>query len=91
MTNKGVARAVDLEPIDRLEEKVGLLVSVVTRLRAEQAKAAEEHARLTREIEMLRGRLSDAQNSTSELETLREERETLRDRVSEMLTQLETL
>jgi regulator of replication initiation timing len=91
MTNKGVARAVDLEPIDRLEEKVGLLVSVVTRLRAEQAKAAEEHARLTREIEMLRGRLSDAQNSTSELESLREERETLRDRVAEMLTQLETL
>ena len=91
MTKQAVARAVDLEPIDRLEEKVGLLVNVVTRLRSEQTKAAEENARLVREIEALRARLSDAQSSTAELDALRQERDAIRDRVAEMLSQLETL
>ena len=91
MTKQAVARAVDLEPIDRLEEKVGLLVNVVTRLRSEQTKAAEENARLVREIEALRARLTDAQSSTAELDALRQERDAIRDRVAEMLSQLETL
>lgn len=91
MTKQAVARAVDLEPIDRLEEKVGLLVNVVTRLRSEQAKAVEENARLAREIEALRSRLADAQTSTAELDALRQERDAIRDRVAEMLSQLETL
>jgi regulator of replication initiation timing len=91
MTKQAVARAVDLEPIDRLEEKVGLLVNVVTRLRGEQAKAVEENARLSREIDALRARLADAQSTGTELESLRQEREAIRDRVAEMLSQLETL
>ena len=35
MLAKAVARAVDLEPIDRLEEKVKLLVTMIERLRAD--------------------------------------------------------
>src|SRR5207237_8541368 len=42
-------RGVDLEPIDRLEEKVKLLVGVVDRLRAESAQEKEENARLRAE------------------------------------------
>lgn len=91
MAKQAAARTVDLEPIDRLEEKVKLLVNVVTRLRTEQAKAAEEHARLTQEIEALRARLADVQGVDAELDTLRHEREAIRQRVAEMLSHLETL
>lgn len=84
-------RATDLEPIDRLEEKIKLLVQMVTRLRAEQAKAADENMRLSREVDTLRGRLADAQGVSSEIEILRGERDTIRDRVTEMLSQLDSL
>lgn len=84
-----VARTVDLEPIDRLEEKIKLLVAMVTRLRADQARAAEEQARLNQEIETLRERLADAESTNVELTTLREERDVIRTRVTEMLSQLE--
>ena len=91
MTKQAVMRTPDLEPIDRLEEKIKLLVQMVTRLRAEQSKAADENSRLSREIDTLRGRLSDAQGVSSEIEVLRGERDAIRDRVSEMLSQLESL
>lgn len=84
-------RATDLEPIDRLEEKIKLLVQMVTRLRTDQAKASEENMRLSREIDALRGRLADAQGVSSEIEILRSERDAIRDRVTEMLSQLESL
>jgi regulator of replication initiation timing len=85
------AHAVDLEPIDRLEEKVTRLVSMVTELRASQARAQDENARLGQEIEGLRARLADADAVNSELLALRDEREVIRSRVSEMLQQLEAL
>jgi FtsZ-binding cell division protein ZapB len=85
------ARTVDLEPIDRLEEKIKLLVNMVTTLRAEQARAADEQARLMQEIDTLRARLADAESANSELGTLREERDVIRTRVTEMLSHLEGL
>lgn len=91
MAKQAALRAVDLEPIDRLEEKIKLLVAMVTRLRVEQAKAADENARLTQEIDVLRSRLADSDGVTSEMATLRDERELIRTRVSEMLEQLEHL
>lgn len=88
---KAVARALDLEPIDRLEEKVKLLVDTLARMRADQTRAAEENARLAREIDALRARLSDADATNSELTALRDERDVIRTRVTEMLEQLEHL
>jgi FtsZ-binding cell division protein ZapB len=82
---------VDLEPIDRLEEKIQLLVGMITTLRAEQERAADEQARLTQEIDTLRARLADADSTTAELGTLREERDIIRTRVTEMLAHLEGL
>ena len=84
-------RSVDLEPIDRLEEKVKLLVGMIDRLRAESAKAADENARLTHELDAARARLSDAENTSTEVLTLREERNLIRSRVDEMLQQIESL
>ena len=91
MAKQAVLTRTDLEPIDRLEEKIKLLVAMVTKLRADQERAADEHARLTQEIEALRGRLADAESVNSELLTLRDEREVIRTRVSEMLSHLEGL
>jgi regulator of replication initiation timing len=82
---------VDLEPIDRLEEKVRLLVGMIDRLRTDNAKASEENARLTRELESARTRLSDAENASGEVLALREERTLIRTRVDEMLQQIESL
>jgi len=84
-------RSVELEPIDRLEEKLRALVSMVDRMKAEQAKAADENQRLARELDMLRSRVSAGETVAAELSTLKEERDVIRTRVTEMLEQLEAL
>jgi regulator of replication initiation timing len=84
-----LARTPDLEPIDRLEEKVKRLVDMIVGLRADLQRSAEGNSRLTEELEELRARVVDAENSTSELTVLREERELVRTRVADMLQQLE--
>jgi regulator of replication initiation timing len=91
MAKTAVAQPVGLEPIDRLEEKIKLLVDTVTQLRAEQARALDENARLTQELDTLRSRLADAETAHAELATLRDEREAIRTRVADMLTQLEAV
>ena len=88
---KVAVRGVDLEPIDRLEEKVKLLVGVIDRLRSDQARAADENTRLNRELDALRARLTEAEGTSSELTALREERALIRSRVDEMLSTIESL
>jgi regulator of replication initiation timing len=85
------ASAVDLEPIDRLEEKITRLVAVVAQLRAEQARILDDNARLMQEVDAMRARLTEADGTQSELLALRDEREIIRSRVSEMLQQLEAI
>lgn len=88
---KTLTRTVDLEPIDRLEEKVKLLVATLEQLRAEQARLTDENARLGRELESMQERLNEAEGTAPELLSLREERDVVRGRVAEMLEQLEAL
>jgi FtsZ-binding cell division protein ZapB len=89
---KGIAtRSIDLEPIDRLEEKVKLLVDVIERLRGESERLAEENTRLARELDEARGRLDEAEGVSADVATLREERDLIRTRVNEMLQQIEAL
>ena len=88
---KTATRSVDFEPIDRLEEKLKLLVSMIERMKAEQARAAEENQRLSRELEALRGRVAASETMSSELSSLKEERDVIRSRVTEMLEQLDAL
>ena len=40
------ARPVDTESLDRLEEKVKLLVALIGRMRTEQARLADEHQKV---------------------------------------------
>jgi regulator of replication initiation timing len=88
---KIATRSVELEPIDRLEEKVKLLVGMVERMKAEQARAADENQRLSRELDSMRGRLASAEGVAAELSSLKEERDVIRTRVTDMLEQLEAL
>jgi regulator of replication initiation timing len=91
MSKQALARTVDVDPIDRLEDKVKLLVGLVTQLREEQTKAAAENARLSAELTTLRAQLAEAEGTSSELAVLRDERDLIRTRVTDMLQQLEHL
>ena len=92
MAKQAVATRTDLDPIDRLEEKVRMLVGIVTQLRADHARATEENGRLVREVDGLRVGLVESEEVTgTELSALREERELVRSRVAEMREQLEAI
>ncbi|MGH9387510.1 MAG: cell division protein ZapB [Vicinamibacterales bacterium] len=85
------ASAAAVDPVDRLEEKIKLLVNTIVRLKSDHARASEENGRLQREVDSLKARLEDAEHSSAEVTDLREERDLIRSRVSEMLQQLEGL
>ena len=88
---KTATRSVELEPIDRLEEKLKLLVGMVERMKAEQARAIEENQRLGRELESMKSRLMSTESIATEVSALKEERDVIRMRVADMLDQLEAL
>ena len=97
--------SVDFEAIDRLEQKLKMLVTVLDRTRAESArvtdelararadyaKANEENTRLRTELEASLSRLAEAEGVGGELTVLRTEREQIRTRVDDMLRQIEAL
>ena len=85
------ATTVGIEPIDRLEEKIKLLVQTITRLKNEQSRLSDENSRLQRDVEGLQGRLAEAEGNGVEVLSLREEREVIRTRVTEMLSELDAL
>jgi hypothetical protein len=89
---KAVAtRSIDLGSIDRLEEKVKLLVGLVERLRANEGRLSDENGRLVRELDTALARLTASEGSGAEIEALREEREIIKSRVEDMLAQIEAL
>jgi regulator of replication initiation timing len=88
---KTAASSIELEPIDRLEEKVKRLIGVVERMKSEQARAAEENQRLSRELESMRARIAATDSVATELSALKQERDIIRTRVGDMLEQLEAL
>lgn len=81
----------DLQPIDRLEDKVRQLVTLVDSLRDERARAVDEAGRLQRELDGARARLGESAQATAEMATLREERDLIRARVSQMIAQIDKL
>ena len=83
--------AVDIDALDRLEEKVKQLVALVGRQRAEQARMAEELQRVTRELEAARARLQEFDGTAAEITSLVKERDVIRARVSSLLEQIEGL
>jgi FtsZ-binding cell division protein ZapB len=85
------ARPVDTEALDRLEDKVKLLVALIGRMRTEQARLAEEHQRVSKELDTTRARLQEVEGASAEVAALKDERDLIRSRVSSLLEQLEGL
>ena len=81
----------DLAALDRLEQKVRLLVVEVGRLRTERAERAEESRRLSGELDAALARLADVEGATAEMAVLRRERDQVRSRVAGILEHLEAL
>ena len=91
MVKQAVARTTDIEPIDRLEEKIRRLVAMITQLRGEQSRSADENARLAQEIDCCARGWPMPEACGVELTALRDEREIeSATRVAEMLEQLES-
>jgi FtsZ-binding cell division protein ZapB len=80
-----------VEPFDRLEEKIKLLVSTIARLKGEHTRLTEENGRLQREVTALEERVTAAESTGSEVSALKEERDLIRTRVGEILAELDTL
>jgi phage shock protein A len=86
-----MSKTTELQPIDRLEEKVKQLVALVETLRTERTQALDTVARLERELDTTRTRLTDAETGNAEAANLREEREKIRNRVVEMIAHLDKI
>jgi len=84
-------RSLDLGALDRLEEKVRLLIAMLGRMRAEQGRLAEENSRLARDLDAARAQLAASESATAEMSLLKEERDQVRARVSEMIEELDAL
>ena len=80
-----------IESIDRLEEKIKLLVNTIVRIKGEQTRVAEENGKLKGEIEGLKARVNSAESAGAEMTSLREERDLIKSRVTDMLKQLDGL
>ena len=80
-----------LESIDRLEEKIKLLVNTIVRIKGEQTRVAEENGKLRAEIDGLKARINSAESTGAEVLSLREERDLIKTRVTDMLKQLDGL
>lgn len=84
-------RPVDTESLDRLEEKVKLLVALVGRMRTEQARLADDYQKASKDLEAARARLQEAEGATAEIAALKDERDLIRARVGSLLEQIEGL
>lgn len=80
-----------IESIDRLEEKIKLLVNTIVRIKGDQTRVSEENGKLKAEIEGLKARINTAETAGAELTSLREERDLIKSRVTDMLKQLDGL
>ena len=85
------AQSVEIDAIERLEDKVRKLVALVEEMRGERARLAAENRSLGDEVGLLRKKLVDGEGTAAEVTTLREERDQVRARVKDMLAQIEAL
>jgi regulator of replication initiation timing len=93
-----LGRAIDVEPLERLEDKVRKLVTLVEQLRGEKTRLVDDNTRLQvqgealqNKLDALQAKLAEADQAGGELVALRQEREQVRARVAGLLEQIEAL
>ena len=86
-----MATTTDLQPIDRLEEKVRQLVGLIDTLRADRTKALDQVGRLERDLDSANSRIAELESSSTETAALRDEREKIRLRVVEIISHIDKL
>lgn len=86
-----MATTTELQPIDRLEEKVKQLVGMIESLRDDRTKALDAAARLERDLDAATTRITELEAHTAETAALREEREKIRHRVVDMISHIDML
>ena len=86
-----MATTTDLQPIDRLEEKVRQLVGLIDTLRADRTKALDQAARLERDLDAANTRIKELESSSTETAALRDERERIRLRVIDIISHIDQL
>ena len=86
-----MATTTELQPIDRLEEKVKQLVGMIESLRTDRTKALDTAARLERDLDAATTRITELEAHTAETAALREEREKIRHRVADMISHIDML
>ena len=88
---KKSSKEADLEPLERLEQKVQLLIETIEHMRNENSLLKTENKRLTQDLDSTHSRLTQTEGAKAEINLLRDERELVSNRVAEMLGQLEAL
>jgi FtsZ-binding cell division protein ZapB len=91
MSNAATASAADIAVVERLDEKIRQLITLVEKSRAEATKLRADNDRLGKEVDVLQAQLTDAAGVATELQSMREERDQVRTRVADMLAQLDAL
>lgn len=86
-----MATTTDLQPIDRLEEKVRQLVGLIDSLRADRTKALDQAARMERDLDAANARIAELESGSTETAALREERERIRLRVIDIISHIDQL
>ncbi len=84
-------QSLDMDTLDRLAEKVSVLVQMLEQTRNELADTSDNNTRLSNELEVLQARFSQSQHDDLNMQTLLDERDQIRARVTEILDQLESL
>ena len=88
---KAAVASIELEAIDRLEQKLKQLVAVLDKTRSELMRAKDENGRVHGELDAARARIAEGEGAGAELTVLKSEREQIRGRVEEMLKQLDAI
>jgi phage shock protein A len=86
-----MATTTELQPIDRLEEKVKQLVGMIETLRTDRSKALDTAARVERDLDAAKAKIAELESKSADAMALQQEREQIRNRVVEIISHIDKL
>jgi phage shock protein A len=86
-----MATTTELQPIDRLEEKVKQLVGMIETLRTDRSKALDTAARVERDLDAAKAKIAELESKSADAMALQQEWEQIRNRVVEIISHIDKL